>query len=75
MFDDFRRDADEKDLDEAFKEPEETLPPPRRRRPRRIMGMTGPQRFVIALMLLFMTCLLSTFLLLVAQKIVPTFLY
>jgi hypothetical protein len=37
--------------------------------------MSGPQRFVIALMLLFMTCLLSAFFLLVTQKIVPGFLY
>lgn len=74
MFDDFRRDADEQALDEAFKEQEGDVPPPRRR-PRRILGMSGLQRFVIALMLLFMTCLLSAFFLLVTQKIVPGFLY
>lgn len=74
MFDDFRRDADEQALDEAFKEQESDVPPPRRRS-RHILGMSGPQRFVIALMLLFMTCLLSAFFLLVTQKIVPGFLY
>jgi hypothetical protein len=75
MFDEFRRDADDKDLDEAFKEQEEEITPPRRLRPRRILGMNGPQRLIIALMLLFMTCLLSFFFLLVTQKIVPSFLY
>lgn len=41
----------------------------------RFLGMTAPQRFIISLMLLVMTCLLGTFCLLVTQRIVPPFLY
>jgi hypothetical protein len=37
------------------------------------LGMTAPQRFVIVLMLLFMTCILGSFCLLVSDKVVLPF--
>jgi len=43
-------------------------------RERRFLGMTAFQRFFITLMLLFITCLLGTFFLIVTQKIAPGFL-
>jgi len=53
--------------------------PPKQRKPRRsldqITGMTAPQRFILALMLSFMVCLLGTMFLLISGKIVPSFLF
>lgn len=37
------------------------------------LGMTAPQRFIIALMLLGMTCVCGTFALLIFEKVVPPF--
>jgi hypothetical protein len=39
------------------------------------LGMTARQRFVIAVMILLMTCLLSVFCLLATEKVAPSFLY
>jgi hypothetical protein len=71
-YDSFREQAD----DNVFVEPEkpaEAAPaaPKRRARRRRgnFLGMTAVQRFIIAVMLLFMICLLGTLCLLVTQKI------
>ena len=41
---------------------------------KRFLGMTAGQRFIISLMLLIIACLLSTFCLLVTEKIIPPFL-
>jgi hypothetical protein len=49
--------------------------PARPTRPFRILGMTPVQTYIIALMLLLITCLLSTFCLLVTGRVVPPFLY
>jgi hypothetical protein len=38
------------------------------------LGMSPAQRFLIAILILLIACLLSTFCLLVTQKIVPPFL-
>jgi hypothetical protein len=80
MYDDLRQPGD-KPLTE-FEQPEEQQPGPKRASRRgyryaqaRFLGMTAPQRFVIAVMLLMMTCLLGVFCLLVTQRIVPPFLY
>lgn len=80
MFDDLRQQGEKPLAD--FEQPEEEQPALKRvarRRSRytqtRFLGMTAPQRFVIAVMLLMMTCLLGTFCLLVTQRIVPPFLY
>ena len=71
-YDSFRDQAD----DDVFVEPEkppEPAPAPSPRRARRrqgnFLGMTALQRFIIAVMLLFMVCLLGTLCLLVTQKI------
>jgi hypothetical protein len=69
MLDDFREQANASpffDDDDAHT----SAPPPRDR----FLGMTPLQRFVIAMMLLLMACLLSTFCLLIAGKIVPGFM-
>jgi len=70
MLDDFRQQANASEfLDEEeapqFEETEQ---------PRKFLGMTPAQRFVIALMLLMITCLLSTFCLLVTEKVIPPFM-
>jgi hypothetical protein len=73
MFDDLRKSAD-------FKE-EEPKPQPtsqvrvRRRQPKRapFLGMTPPQRFVVALLIFIMTILFGAFCLLVSGKIVLPF--
>lgn len=72
MVDDFRQIADTTPL---FEE-EPPLEPPRKSNLRyasqeRFLGLTPPQRFVIAAMLLVITCLLASFCLLVTEKIVP----
>jgi hypothetical protein len=71
-YDSFREQAD----DNVFVEPEKpagTSPAAPKRRARRqrgnFLGMTAVQRFIIAVMLLFMICLLGTLCLLVTQKI------
>jgi hypothetical protein len=66
MLDDIRDQASEAsflDDDEDF-----ILPPPPERH---FLGMTPGQRFVIALMLLIITCILSSFCLLVTETVVP----
>jgi hypothetical protein len=73
MLDDFRQQADASILDEELPpEPEQT---PRRRSSGRFLGMTPFQRFIIAVILLTITCLLSSFCLLVTERVVPPFLY
>ncbi len=75
MFEELREQASEGEIaqpeDEkadAYEFQEEELP---RRSSGRILGMTAWQRFFIAVMLLMMTCILSTFCLLVMDKISP----
>jgi hypothetical protein len=70
MLDDFRQQANASDFldEEGASQLEET------ERPRKFLGMTPAQRFVIALMLLMITCLLSTFCLLVSEKVIPPFM-
>jgi hypothetical protein len=63
MLDDFRQQAD----DIPFEEEEIRLPP---RPPKYFLGMTPFQRFVIATMLLVIVCVLSSFALLVTEKVV-----
>ncbi len=73
MFDDLRQQSDET----SFEQPEQAKAAPVRlpsRPERRILGMTAAQRFVIALMLFIMVCLLGSFCLLLFQKVVPPFL-
>ena len=63
MLDDFRQQADEI----PFEEEETRLP----RRPKKyFLGMSPFQRFVLATMLLVIVCVLSSFALLVTEKVV-----
>lgn len=77
MLEDFREQAssssffEEEEIEEG--EPGEARKVRQKRGP--FLGMTAAQRLVIALMLLMLTCLLSTFCLLATQKVVPPFLY
>jgi hypothetical protein len=71
MFEDFRKQSDqgemfEDQLDDGL---DSGIVVSERRA--QLLGMTAPQRFVIAFMLLMMTCILGTFCLLVTEKIVP----
>jgi len=63
MLDDFRQQADEISFDE-----EEIRRPPRPKK--YFLGMTPFQRFVLATMLLIIVCVLSSFALLVTEKVV-----
>jgi len=68
MFDDLRESAVSSYEDElpAVEESPQLEP----ERPRKtLFGMTAPQRFVVVLILFFMTCLLGSICLLVTEKI------
>ncbi len=70
MLDDLRRQASE------LMEPEEPpAPPPPPRKPVRVFGMTPFQTFLVAMMLLIITVVLSAACLLVTGRVVPPFLY
>ena len=56
-------------------EEEPPAQPPAPRPPTRIFGMTPFQTFLVALMLLVITTLLSASCLLVTGRVVPSFLY
>lgn len=64
MLDDFRQEAEATSFEE---EPGFKLP---RRRKKNFLGMTPFQRFVIAAMLLLITCVLTSFILLVTERVV-----
>jgi hypothetical protein len=70
MLDDLRQQASE-----LFDQEEPTAPPTAPRPPARLLGMTPFQAFIVALMLLVITCLLSSFCLLATGRVVPPFLY
>jgi len=70
MFDDLRQQADTSMMfDDEVSDALEIQP---RRRP--FLGMTPVQRFVIALMMLVIVCILSSFCLIVSEKVVLPFL-
>jgi len=66
MLDDLRREAND-----TFDDDVEL--PPIERRPVRILGMSSFQTFVIALLLLVITCLLSSACLLASGRVAPSF--
>jgi hypothetical protein len=69
MFDDLRAQANQTSFEDE-PEPEDVYAfqeEPVARKP--FLGMTAPQRFLITLLLLMMTCILSTFCLMVTEKI------
>jgi hypothetical protein len=75
MFDDLRAQAnavdfeDEKDVLEEIGFRED---PPKRRGA--FLGMTPPQRFIVSIMLLMMTCILGAFCLLIFDRVWIPFL-
>jgi hypothetical protein len=68
--DEIREEASASEYLEAEELPPDDFP----RRSKRFLGMTPIQRFVIALMLFMMTCLLGSFVLLVSEKVILPFL-
>jgi hypothetical protein len=78
MFDEFRQEADEYSFEDAFNAEDEQDAYAFKEGPvakkRSLLGMTPVQRFVIAVLLLMMTCILSSFFLLVTERITPPFL-
>lgn len=75
MFEDFRKQSDEgslfNDQNDGNLDSGIIVSQPRAD----FLGMTAPQRFVIAIMLFLMTFILGTFFLLVTERIVPSFIY
>jgi hypothetical protein len=70
MLDEFREQAStspfiDEDVEEIYEEVKPTRPPQQR-----FLGMTAAQRFVIAVMILMMTCFLGALTLLVTEKVV-----
>jgi hypothetical protein len=70
MLDDLRQQANG-----LFDEEEPPAPPPAPRPAARLFGMTPFQTFLVAVMLLVITCLLSASCLVVTGRVVPPFLY
>ncbi len=84
MFEDFRQQADNSQFEETpdqsaeegvAEEEATTSTPLLPTHAKRILGMTAPQRLVIAVLLMFEVCLLGSMFLLVTSKIVPTLFY
>jgi hypothetical protein len=71
MLDDFRQQANSSAFEEQEEAPAFDEP---RRADRRFLGMTPAQRFIIALILLMVTCLLGSFCLLVTERFVLPFI-
>ena len=75
MLDDFQDDTDSAAfLDELESDFEEEFYEAAPRRTSRLLGMTPLQRFIIAIMFLFMVCLIGTVCLVVTGRMVPPFL-
>jgi hypothetical protein len=70
MFDDLRAQANAVDFEDGMDGMEDSgfreEPPPRRGS---FLGMTPPQRFIISVMLLMMTCIFGTFFVLIFEKV------
>ncbi len=79
MLEDLRKQADESAYEFEDYEEEEPEEPTgwsaRFYRGGKFLGMTPTQRFVLALMLLLLTCLFGFFFLLVTGRIAPSFLF
>lgn len=76
MLDDFREQASSSPLfEEAELEKEDSKGYRTASRRGNFLGMTPPQRLIIAVMLLALACILSIFCLLVTQRVVPPFLF
>lgn len=71
MLDDLRNSAassyEEEELIPDYSEP--TPSPGKKKDNSRFLGLTAPQRFIVVLLLLMMTCLLGTFVLVLTGKV------
>jgi len=67
--DELREQASSQEFLEDALEPEPALP----YRERRFLGLTAFQRFILSLLLFFVTCLVGSFFLLVTQRVVLPF--
>ena len=74
MLDDLRNSAASSYLDEEEAMQEDLRLGQDSSEEKLFLGMTAPQRFVIVLMMLMMTCVLGTFFLVATEKIVLPFL-
>lgn len=74
MFDDLRKQVDDTEGFDAESD-ERDLVGAYRYSERHFLGMTPSQRFIIALMLLFMVVISSAFCLFVTEKIIPPGFY
>ena len=75
MLDDFRQQANASFLEEP--ELEEKIPElaAKPASGKKFLGLSPVQRFFVAVMLLTLTCLLGSLLLLVTEKVVPSFIF
>jgi hypothetical protein len=71
MLDDLRNTAATSIPDEELTPPEEETTGGRRRGRGPFLGMTPAQRLLVVFMLLFLTCVLGAFCLLLTGKVVP----
>jgi hypothetical protein len=75
MFDEFRKPTEDQPQEDPLtldsNEPIPVAQPTRARGP--FLGMTPVQRFIIVLMLFFMTCLLGGFCLIITERVVLPF--
>ena len=72
MLDEFREQASQFNDEEPVSKPGQAAPTPYRQK---LLGMTPVQTFVVAVLMLVITCLLSAFCLLVTGRVVPPLLY
>jgi hypothetical protein len=66
MLEEFREQANNSAFFEEEEPSEEVKKPPVKRK---FLGMTAPQRFLIAVMLLLMTCMMGAFFLVLSGKV------
>lgn len=69
MFDDLRKEALADSTPEQAKPVEKEPAPKPRRKPRKILGLTAQQRFIVSVMLMLMVCASGFMFLLVMGKI------
>lgn len=72
MFDGLRKDASDtsgfEESQESFHEDKSAAPVVRRRKSGRFLGMTAPQRFLVAVMLMIAVCTLGAMCMLITEK-------
>ncbi len=71
MLDDLRNSSSFEEEEPLQVQEEQQVEPERRRRQGKepFLGMTAPQRFVLSLMLFFMTCVLGALALVILEKV------